>query len=48
MAPTVTTYGRLPGTPMVIGSGPVFPAEATTTIPSCQRRMTAWLIGSSQ
>ncbi len=48
IAPTVITYGTLPGTPTENGSGPVLPAEVTTTIPACQARMTAWLNGSSQ
>jgi hypothetical protein len=33
---------------MVIGSGPVLPAEATTVIPASQASITAWLMGSSQ
>ena len=35
-------------TPMVIGSGPWLPADATTTIPACHAVITSWLIGSSQ
>ena len=48
IAPTVITYGTLPGTPIVIGSGPPLPAEATTTIPACHAAITAWFSGSSQ
>ena len=32
------TYGTLPGTPIVIGSGPSLPAAATTTMPACHAR----------
>ncbi len=32
-APTVITYGTLPGTEMVIGLGPSLPADTTTTMP---------------
>jgi hypothetical protein len=39
---------EVPGTPRVIGAGPVFPAEATTTMPASQAAIRAWLIGSSQ
>ena len=48
IAPTVMTYGTFPGTPTVIASGPVLPAEATTTMPARQASMTAWFSGSSQ
>ena len=34
IAPTVITYGTLPGTPTVIGSGPELPAEATWLTPA--------------
>jgi hypothetical protein len=47
-APTVITYGTLPGTPMVIGVGPRLPAATTTTMPAFHAAMTAWLSGSSQ
>ena len=36
------------GIPVVIGSGPLLPADATTTMPSFQEVMTARLRGSSQ
>ena len=32
MAPTVIAFGLLPGLPIDYGSGPLFPAAATTTI----------------
>ncbi len=48
IAPTVITYGVLPGTETLIGLGPKLPAEATTTMPACHSFMTAWSIGSFQ
>ena len=40
MAPTVTTYGRLPGTPIVIVIGTAVAAAATTTMPAFQAAIT--------
>src|SRR6185503_1824118 len=47
-APTVITYGTLPGTFTVIGSGPSLPADTTTTMPARHAAITAWFSGSSQ
>src|SRR4051812_12994617 len=46
-APTVTTSGSSPGLTIVPGPGPVLPAAATTTMPSCQSRSTAKSSGST-
>ena len=41
MAPTVIALGFLAGLPIVLGSGPLFPAAATTTIPCFIALLTA-------
>src|SRR5829696_7368569 len=47
-APTVITYGSLPGTVTVRANGPVLPAAASTTMPACHARSTARFSGSTK
>ena len=41
VAPTVIAFGLLAGLPIVLLSGPPFPAAATTTIPASTAAFTA-------
>ena len=46
IAPTVTTYGSLPGVVIVELPGPLFPAETTTVTPARMSTSTAAASGS--
>ena len=47
VAPTVIAFGLLAGLPIVLLSGPLFPAAATTTIPASTAAFTALSISYS-